>query len=116
VKLEDPKNVTEVARLLKATIASKQYGYEEELSAIIAKACVQILPKDAKNFNVDHVRVTKILGGGVLDTKLYKGFVMNRGADGKRICSFCNSFLIKDFNRNDQARNKCKGCSICGRN
>lgn len=81
--MEDPRNATEVARLLKATIASKQYGYEEDLAAIIAKACIQILPKEPKNFNVDHVRVTKILGGGVLDTKLYKGFVMPRGAEGK---------------------------------
>jgi len=81
-KLEDVHNVEEVSRLLKATIASKQYGYEDELAAIIAKACVQILPKEPKHFNVDHVRVTKILGGGVLDTKLYKGFVLTRGADG----------------------------------
>jgi len=82
VKFEDPRNVEEATRLLKATIAAKQYGYEDELSAIIAKACIQIMPKDATHFNADHVRVTKILGGGVLDTKLYKGFVMARGADG----------------------------------
>lgn len=81
-KCEDPRNVDEVARALKTAIASKQFGYEELLSKVIAKACVQILPKNPKNFNVDNVRVTKILGGGVVDTHVVKGFVLARDASG----------------------------------
>jgi len=69
-------------RCIKAAIASKQYGYENELAPMIAKACIQVLPKDPKNFTVESVRVTKILGGGVMDTKLVKGFVLARGAEG----------------------------------
>lgn len=81
-KCEDPRNVDEVARAIKSAIASKQFGYEDLLSKVIAKACVQILPKNPKNFNVDNVRVTKILGGGVVDTHVIKGFVLARDASG----------------------------------
>jgi len=81
-KCEDLRDPDEVTRCLKATIASKQYGFEDDLTPLVAKACIQILPKDPKNFNVDNVRVTKILGGGVLNTYLVKGFVMARDAEG----------------------------------
>ena len=59
---EDIRDEKQVVESIKSTIAAKQYGYEELLSSMIAKACIQILPKDSKDFNVDHVRVVKILG------------------------------------------------------
>jgi T-complex protein 1 subunit theta len=49
---------------------------------LIAKACIQILPKNPKNFNVDNVRVSKVLGGGILDTHLVKGLVIARDTEG----------------------------------
>jgi T-complex protein 1 subunit theta len=79
---EDLRNVEEVTRCLKSAIASKQYGYEDMLSKVVAKACIQVLPKKAGKFMVDHVRVVKILGGGVLDTHVMKGFVLARDAVG----------------------------------
>jgi len=81
-KIEDISNVDEVTKFMKAAISSKQYGYEEMLSPIIARACIQILPKNPKAFNVDSVRVAKILGGGVLDTKVIKGHVLTRDTEG----------------------------------
>jgi len=45
------------------------------LAPLVAQACIQILPKNPKNFNVDNVRVAKILGGGISDTSVIKGFV-----------------------------------------
>lgn len=71
-----------MTRCLKSAIASKQYGYEDMLSKVVAKACIQVLPKNTSKFNVDHVRVVKILGGGVLDTHVMKGFVLARDAVG----------------------------------
>jgi len=41
-----------------------------------------VCPKTASNFNVDNVRVAKILGLGVTDTEVVKGFVLTRGAEG----------------------------------
>lgn len=78
-KLDDPD---EVAKCLKSAIASKQYGYEDLLSRLIANACIQVLPKNPQNFNVDNVRVAKILGGGISDTTVLKGFVLTRDSEG----------------------------------
>ncbi|KAL6049401.1 T-complex protein 1 subunit theta, partial [Balamuthia mandrillaris] len=79
---EDIRSTDEVAECIKTAIAAKQYGYEEFLASLIAKSCVSILPKNPKNFNVDNVRVTKILGGGVVDSKVLKGFVIVRDTAG----------------------------------
>jgi len=48
---------------------------------MIAKACIQVLPKNPINFNVDNVRVAKVLGGGVVDTTLIKGHVLTRDSE-----------------------------------
>ena len=38
----------EVAKRLKGTLSSKQNGYEEQLANIVAEACVDVCPKNAK--------------------------------------------------------------------
>eukprot|EP01089_Gocevia_fonbrunei_P014198 TRINITY_DN3833_c0_g1_i1.p1 TRINITY_DN3833_c0_g1~~TRINITY_DN3833_c0_g1_i1.p1 ORF type:complete len:543 (-),score=141.93 TRINITY_DN3833_c0_g1_i1:55-1683(-) len=81
-KSDDLANIEQVSYCIRAVIASKQYGYEKFLSNLIAKACVQILPKNQKSFNVENVRVCKILGGGVTDSKVVKGFVTARNLSG----------------------------------
>eukprot|EP01132_Coremiostelium_polycephalum_P001192 gene1192-1505_t len=80
--LKDVRDHKEVSKCLKSAIASKQYGYEDFLSDIIAKACIQVTPKKPSNFNVDNVRVTKIPGGGVSDTTVIKGTVVTGDVDG----------------------------------
>ncbi len=62
-----------------------RFGYEDRLASLISQACIQVLPRTGplpSSFNVDNVRVTKILGGGVTDTKLVKGFVLPRDVEG----------------------------------
>ncbi|EGG18796.1 chaperonin containing TCP1 theta subunit [Cavenderia fasciculata] len=81
-RLGDIRNIEEVKKCLKASLASKQYGYENLLSDLIAKACVQVCPKNPSNFNVDNIRVTKVPGGGVGDTTVIKGFVVIGDTDG----------------------------------
>ena len=71
-----------VSQCIRSCLSSKQYGYEDLLSPLIAKACIQILPKDPKDFNTDLIRVIKIPGGGVLDSELVKGFVVSKGIVG----------------------------------
>jgi T-complex protein 1 subunit theta len=51
-----------VAHRLKCPLAAKQYGYEDVLAPLIAKACVSVCPKNPVNFNVDNVRTVKIPG------------------------------------------------------
>jgi T-complex protein 1 subunit theta len=57
-KVENPKNSEEIVKYLKSAIASKQYGYEDILTPIIAKACIEVTPKNPSHFNVDNVCVT----------------------------------------------------------
>lgn len=86
VKKMDEKQIYEKAQViegLKSCIGSKQYGYESFLSSLIAEACLQVVPKqNPKNFNVDSVRIVKILGGGVSDSRVINGFVFPRSAEG----------------------------------
>jgi len=79
---QDVKNIDQVSRALRGCISSKQYGYEDLLAPLIAKACVQVCPRNPHNFNVDNVRVAKIVGGGVGDTTVIKGHVLVRDTEG----------------------------------
>jgi T-complex protein 1 subunit theta len=44
---------------------------------------VQIIPKNSFNFNVDNIRVCKILGAGVSSSMVTNGMVFKRGAEGE---------------------------------
>jgi len=64
-----------VARAIRCAIASKQYGYEKELSELVAKACIAVMPENTFNFNVDNIRVCKLLGGDINQSHVVKGMV-----------------------------------------
>ncbi|XP_067049333.1 T-complex protein 1 subunit theta-like [Acropora muricata] len=79
--LIDLRDSEEVSKGLKTAVGSKQYGNEDFLSELITKACVSILP-DKSPFNVDNVRVTKILGCGVHSSEVIQGMVFKREVEG----------------------------------
>jgi T-complex protein 1 subunit theta len=79
--VKDIRDVNEVSKVLKATVGAKVSGLEDRLVPLIAQACIDVLPENPYNFNVDTVRVSKILGGGVTDTKLVKGLVLARDVE-----------------------------------
>jgi chaperonin GroEL (HSP60 family) len=81
-KVEDVRNATQVSAAIKSAVGSHLYSFQDILSPLIAEACIQVCPKIIANFNVDNVRVAKIVGGGVADTEVVKGFVLTRGAEG----------------------------------
>jgi len=60
---------------------SKQYGQEEFLTDLVARACVSILP-DEGTFNVDNIRVCKILGSGLFKSEVVHGMVFKRFVEG----------------------------------
>jgi len=74
--IQDIKDVTKIARYLRSVVSSKQYGWEDTLTPLIAQACVSVLPKNASNFNVDNIRVCKVIGGGVSDAYIIRGFAI----------------------------------------
>lgn len=54
----------QVTKALRTAIMSKQYGNEDFLANLVAKACISILPEKT-TFNVDNVRICKIVGSGI---------------------------------------------------
>jgi len=80
-KVSDNRNVDEVSKALKGALMSKQYGYEEFLSQLIAEACVSILPEKT-TFNVDNIRICKIAGSGVMSSSVVQGMVFRRDTEG----------------------------------
>ncbi|KAF9265451.1 T-complex protein 1 [Marasmius fiardii PR-910] len=80
--LPSPLTHTSLATALKPSIASKQYGYEEALSSLVAEAALAVMPLNPKNFNVDNVRVVKIMGGSLNASKVVLGMVFGREPEG----------------------------------
>ncbi|GAB4851461.1 T-complex protein 1 subunit theta [Ancistrocladus abbreviatus] len=72
----DVRNKDEVIKRMKAAVASKQFGQEDVLCDLIADACIQVCPKNPANFNVDNVRVAKLLGGGLHNSTVVRGMVL----------------------------------------
>lgn len=46
------------------------------------QACIQVCPKNPANFNVDNVRVAKLLGGGLHNCTIVCGMVVKSDAVG----------------------------------
>lgn len=72
----DVRDKEQVVSRMRAAIASKQFGQEERLCSLVADACYHVCPKNPANFNVDNVRVAKLLGGGLHDSTVLQGMVL----------------------------------------
>lgn len=83
VDLEQLRNVDAVTYAIKASVMSKQYGCEDFLANMVATACVNTLPKDAIRFNVDDIRVCKILGSTLEQSRIIPGMVFKRYVDSE---------------------------------
>ena len=81
-KVEDMRSQEELSKAIKTVVASKQNGSEEFLADLVAEAILAVLPKNPLNFNVDNIRVVKILGGSLDQSKVIKGMVFGREPDG----------------------------------
>jgi T-complex protein 1 subunit theta len=68
---------------LKPAIASKQYGSEDILASLVAEAALAVMPPNPKNFNVDNVRVVKIMGGSLSGSRVVRGMVFGREPEGE---------------------------------
>jgi T-complex protein 1 subunit theta len=65
-----PAVLLQVALRLRGAISSKQLGYEDLLAPLIAEACIDVVPTNPHNFNVDNVRIVKIMGGALPDSQV----------------------------------------------
>lgn len=74
----------ELAKVMKPVIAAKQYGLEDLLTGLVAEAVSHVLPRDSgvSPFNVDSIRVVKVMGGALSDSKVIKGMAFPREPEG----------------------------------
>nr|WCZ58364.1 T-complex protein 1 subunit theta [Paratrimastix eleionoma] len=78
----DLTNAEQVTMCIKPVIGAKMNGYENVLAPLTAQACCDTLPKDPAQFNVEHVRVAKVMGGSPLDSQVVRGFCLPRDSEG----------------------------------
>ena len=81
-EIKDYRNHAEVVKGIKTSIQSKQYGSEDFLAELVTKACISILPEET-TFNVDNVRVCKVLGCGLQSSQVVQGMVFKRHVEGE---------------------------------
>ncbi|KAK0127390.1 T-complex protein 1 subunit theta, variant 2 [Cadophora gregata f. sp. sojae] len=81
-KVEDLRSQAELSKAIRTVVASKQNGSEQFLADMVAEAVLAVLPKNPVNFNVDNIRVVKIMGGSLEQSRVVKGMVFGREPDG----------------------------------
>ncbi|CZR61389.1 probable component of chaperonin-containing T-complex [Phialocephala subalpina] len=81
-KVEDIRSQAELSKAIRTVIASKQSGNEDILADMVSEAVLAVLPKNPINFNVDNIRVVKIMGGSLEQSRVVKGMVFGREPDG----------------------------------
>jgi len=80
--VKDLTSQEEIAHCIRSAISAKQNGFEDTFAPLVANACLYVMTADHKQFNVDNVRVAKILGGGITDAHVVRGVIMTRDAEG----------------------------------
>lgn len=58
--------------------------YEDTLAPLITEACLHAMPENSKKFNVDNVRVAKVLGGSIDDSSVIHGLILQRRCETSR--------------------------------
>ena len=81
-EITDKHDREELIKVIKPVISSKQYGSEDILSELIAEAVSHVLPDKSNFFNVDSIRVVKVMGGSLPNSTVVKGMVFNREPEG----------------------------------
>ena len=104
----DFSNVSQVADRLRGALKSKQNGYEDTLAPLVAQACVDVCPDNKQNFNVDNVRVSKLVGGFVDQSEIMQGIVVRRKCEGTVSC--CENAPVAVFSQGvDTSSTETKG-------
>lgn len=81
-KVEDLRDQDELSKAIRTVVASKQNGNEDLLADLVAEGVLSVLPKNPANFSVDNIRVVKIMGGSLDQSRVVKGMVFPKEPDG----------------------------------
>lgn len=89
-RMKLPPSKSDMLRCLKSVTSSKFYDYSDLLSELIAEACSFAMSVKSSSeqitkcsLNVDNVRVVKIPGGSIHNSRVIKGMVLTRPPMGK---------------------------------
>lgn len=81
-KAADLTSQEELSKAIRTVVASKQNGNEDFLADLVAEGVLAVLPKNPANFSVDNVRVVKIMGGSLEQSRVVKGMVFPKEPNG----------------------------------
>lgn len=88
-QLASPPTVESLTTAIQPVLASKQYGNETLLAPLVAQAISLVLPDGSSKtkpslagFNVDNVRVVKILGASLAQSQVLRGMVFGKTPEG----------------------------------
>ncbi|EFW99635.1 t-complex protein theta [Grosmannia clavigera kw1407] len=81
-KVGDVRSQVELSKAIRTVIASKQNGNEDFLANLVAEAVLAVMPKNPALFNVDNIRVVKIMGGSLEQSRVVRGMVFPKPPDG----------------------------------
>ncbi|KIH88302.1 T-complex protein 1 subunit theta [Sporothrix brasiliensis 5110] len=81
-KVGDVRSQEELSKAIRTVVASKQSGSEDFLADLVAEAVLAVLPKNPALFNVDNIRVVKIMGGSLEQSRVVRGMVFPKAPDG----------------------------------
>lgn len=80
-EVKDTSNIDIVTKVVRSAVMSKQFGSEDFLAKLIIDAC-RACEQTGQSFNVDNVRVCKILGSGIESSQVVQGMVFKRNVEG----------------------------------
>lgn len=83
-EIKDVHREEELQKAVKCAISAKSRGHEWWLSPLVVEAARLTMPSNQKSFNVDSVRVVKVMGGSMSDSKVVRGMVFGREPESTR--------------------------------
>ena len=81
-QVANPKDKNQLENVIRTTLYAKQPDFVDHLTMLCLDAAEVIMPKHPANFNVDSVRVVKIMGGSPWDSRVVHGMVFGREPEG----------------------------------
>jgi len=80
-------NEEELTQVMYPVLASKHYGTHEIVAPLILKACKTVINSQSNNIQPEAVRVVKLLGSSVDQSKMIAGYVAQRGVESIVTCA-----------------------------
>ncbi|RLV91262.1 T-complex protein 1 subunit theta [Spathaspora sp. JA1] len=82
-KVDSIMSNSDLLKVVKPVIAAKQYGNEDLISNLVVEAVQSVInPKNPTSFNIDNIRVVKIMGSSLSQSQVIKGMVFPREPEG----------------------------------